>query len=109
MADLRPHEIDAAFAPARSSAVHTVELDGEAVLLDTVANRLHLLNHTATVLWARYDGRTTIAELADEIGREVDAPAGMVLADLLDGTRRLGDEGLVEGVAAEPADAADLG
>ncbi len=41
-----PDQIDEHVAPARGSEVFTVELDGEAVLLDEAADRLHLLNHT---------------------------------------------------------------
>ena len=52
--------VDEAFVPARSPAVHTVEIDGEAVLLDQAAERLHHLNATAALVWACLDGRSTL-------------------------------------------------
>ena len=47
MADLLPERIDEAFVPVRSATVYTVEIDGEAVLLDESENRIHHLNHSA--------------------------------------------------------------
>ncbi|MFI5054482.1 MAG: PqqD family protein [Acidimicrobiia bacterium] len=87
--------LESSDAPARSASVYTVELDGEAVLLDEAADRLHLLNHTATLLWTLFDGHATIAELAVELSTELDAPYDTVVADILAITRRLGDEGLL--------------
>ena len=60
-----PDAIDESFAPARSPDAYAVVLDGEAVVLDERLDRLHLLNHTATLLWQLFDGAVTLAELAD--------------------------------------------
>ena len=46
MPDVVSTEIDVSFAPKQARCVHTVEIDGEAVLLDESVNRLHLLNST---------------------------------------------------------------
>ena len=54
MSDVRSSDIDDGFAPTRAPSAYTVELDGEAVLYDEVADRLHLLNHTATLLWTLF-------------------------------------------------------
>jgi hypothetical protein len=101
MADLplRP-TIDDTFAPARASHTYTVELDGEAVVLDEVEQRLHLLNHSASLLWAVFDGHATLAELAAEIATELSLPADTVLDDARRAVLELADEGLLDGIAA---------
>ena len=73
--------------------MYTVEIDGEAVLLDERENRLHHLNHTATLLWACFDGRATVRDLAVEISDELDTPYETVLDDTLAIVRHLGAEG----------------
>ena len=93
--------IDSNFAPRRGEDVHTVVLDGEAVLLDERENRLHLLNHTATLLWQLYDGEASLAELASDVSAELGVDHDTVLADLLTITRHLGAEGLLVGVVAD--------
>jgi hypothetical protein len=100
------HEsLDEDYAPARGAAVYTVEIDGEAVLLDEDANRLHHLNHTATLLWRCFDGRVRITELAAEIAEELDLPPDQVVTDTLAVVRHLGAEGLLDGIdRAEPGE-----
>jgi hypothetical protein len=83
-------------APRRSSLVHAVVIDGEAVLLDERIDRLHHLNRTATLLWQLYDGATTLDELAHEISDVLGTDAAAVLADLLAITAHLDDEELLE-------------
>lgn len=90
--------------PRRAAPVHTVVLDGEAVLLDQQENRLHLLNHTATLAWQLFDGEATLHELARDISAELGVDREAVLADLVGVTRSLGAEGLLEGVAADRED-----
>jgi hypothetical protein len=99
---MTPAAVDAGFAPRRADAVYTAVLDGEAVLLDERADRLHLLNHTATLAWQLFDGEATLDDLAAEISAELEVAHGEVLADLLAITRHLGDEGLLDGVARKP-------
>jgi hypothetical protein len=88
------------FVPVRSSDTYVVELDGEAVVLDERANRLHLLNHTATLVWKCLDGAIDVGGLAQEIGEVLDVPIDDVLVDTLAIVRQLGAEGLLEGVEA---------
>jgi len=87
--------VDENFVPARGDAVYTVELDGEAVLLDEEANRLHLLNHTATLLWTLFDGHASLGELARELAAHLGGRDEIVLVDIVAITRRLADEGLL--------------
>ena len=102
MGDLAAVGIDRGFVPVRSAEVFTVELDGEAVLLDERENRLHLLNHTAALLWACFDGRASIEHLAVELSEELGHDLDRVLADTIDVVRGLGAQGLLDGVAADP-------
>jgi len=90
--------ITESFVASRSSAAFMVELDGEAVVLDEVANRLHLLNHTATLVWNCLDGDVDVRGLAGEIAEVLDLPREQVLAETLAVVRQLGDERLLEGV-----------
>jgi hypothetical protein len=108
MADRDPCSLDAEFAPAHAAAVYAVEIDGEAVLLDQVVNRLHLLNRSATLLWICFDGRTTVRELVAEISDELGLPYDTVLADTLRVVQELGAQGLLHGVRADTPAPADL-
>jgi hypothetical protein len=101
VADRDVPSIDVDFAPSRAPEVYTVEIDGEAVLLDESANRIHHLNHTAALLWACFDGHAVIGELAAEICDELDLPYETVLADTLRVVGDLGSEGLLAGIPAD--------
>jgi hypothetical protein len=109
MTDRDPRSLDQEFVPARAVAVHTVEIDGEAVLLDQDRNRLHHLNHTATLLWTCFDGHAPVRELAAEISDELTLPYDTVLADTIDVVRQLGAQGLLDGVRGDGTDSAELG
>ena len=75
--------VDEGYVPARSPAVHTVDIDGEAVLLDQAAERLHHLNATAALVWACLDGRSTVGQIASDLGAELGVPVDTVLADTM--------------------------
>ena len=68
--------------------------------MDCVRRRpdLHLLNHTATLIWNCLDGAVDIGGLAREIGEVLGLPVETVLVDTLAVIRELGDEGLLDGV-----------
>ena len=94
MADRTPGSLDAEFAPTRAASVYTVELDGEAVLLDEHENRLHHLNHTASLLCGRAStANARVQELAREISDELGLPYELVLADAVRVVRELGERG----------------
>jgi hypothetical protein len=99
MSEVRsPDTLGEEFVPVRSPDAYVVELDGEAVVLDERANRLHLLNHTATLIWNCLDGVVDVRGLALEIGDETGLPVDQVLTDTLAVVRDLGAEGLLDGV-----------
>jgi hypothetical protein len=95
MTEPRAQQVDEHAVPARADAVYTVELDGEAVLLDESEERLHLLNHTATMVWLCLDGHATVADVASDLSDELGAPYDTVLADTLTVVRTFASEGLL--------------
>src|SRR5262249_55412047 len=98
---VRPHDIDERFVARRAGTAHTVEVDGEAVLLND--GRLHLLNATGTLVWACFDGEGTIAEIASDVSAGVGAPDEPVSDDPRAAPRDPGPGGLLAEVApAEP-------
>ena len=97
-----PAGVDAAFVPVPAAAVHTVEIDGEAVLLDQGAERLHHLNATAALVWVCLDGVASLAQIAADLSAELDVPFETVLADTVVVIGQLGEEGLLAGVGPDP-------
>ena len=80
--------------------MYTVEIDGEAVLLDEANQRLHHLNHTGALLWSLIDGQATLAVLAAELADELGGSEAHITGDLVTITRELGAEGLLDGRGA---------
>ena len=60
--------------PSARPTVYAVTVDGEAVLLDEVSDRLHHLNAPAALVWACLDGQATVGELARELSDELGEP-----------------------------------
>jgi hypothetical protein len=87
--------------PRRAAAAYTVELDGEAVVLDEERNRLHHLNPMATLVWACFDGIGTIDEIAVDVAGAFTSDPDDVAVDILTLARELGAEGLLDGVDDE--------
>jgi hypothetical protein len=94
--EIKPQAIDETFVAERGTAVHAVEVDGEAVLLNE--GRLHLLNATGALVWACFDGTGTIAEIAADISDVLGVSYETVLEDTLAVARHLGEEGLLASV-----------
>lgn len=99
---MRASDIGSSFVPRRIAASYTVELDGEAVVLDEARNRLHHLNATAALVWRCFDGVGTIEEIAHDLAAAFDLPAETVRDDVLALTRELAACGLLAGV--EPSE-----
>ena len=95
---MKASEIDHGFVPAQAAAAYTVELDGEAVVLDEALNRLHHLNPMATLVWACFDGTGTIDEIARDLADAFVSSPDAVRDDVLALARQLGEEGLLEGI-----------
>jgi hypothetical protein len=62
-----PSPLPLAACPRRRLDVTARLLDGETVVLDRQAGLIHQLNHTASYIWARCDGQSTIAAIAHQL------------------------------------------
>jgi hypothetical protein len=87
------------FVAVRGESVHTVEVDGEAVLLDEARNRLHVLNATGALVWACLDGVSRVGEIVTDLSEGLGVPYDVALDDTLAVVRTLGAEGLLANVA----------
>lgn len=92
-------DLDEHSVPRAKPTVFSVELDGEAVLLDDETGTVHSLNPIATLVWSCLDGSGSVGELIDDLA---DAFAGTdratVSDDVLSLVRTLGELGLLDGV-----------
>jgi hypothetical protein len=87
---------------AREAELLVHDLTDETLVYDLTRHQAHSLNRTATLVWRRCDGRTTVAEMAALLERELGTPADedVVWAVL----RRLGRAHLLEERITLPAD-----
>ncbi len=104
MSEQRATELDETFVPRQVASAYTVEIDGDAVVLDEDLSRLHLLNASATIVWACCDGTGTLGEIAHDLAEVAGIPIVDMLTDVLALARTLGAEGLLDGVAPGPDD-----
>jgi hypothetical protein len=104
MTDVHASDIGPEFVPVHAEGAYTVEIDGEAIVLDETQNRLHLLNATATLVWSCCDGSGTIAAIAHDLADAVGLETARVTDELLALARTLGAEGLLAGVAPDPGE-----
>jgi hypothetical protein len=86
------------FVPVPRDDVQTFPVDGEAVLLDEASGRLHLLNPTGALVWACFDGSSSIGEIVSDISDELVVPRDVVLADTVAISRDVADQGLLANV-----------
>jgi hypothetical protein len=64
-----PSLLPLAACPKRRPDVIVRLLDGETVVLDRQAGVIHQLNHTASYIWARCDGQSSIADIAHQLAQ----------------------------------------
>jgi PqqD family protein of HPr-rel-A system len=91
------------WAPRSSGEVAAVELDGETVLYHERLGSAHVLNPTASVVWARLDGVTTLATLASVLSEAYGVDGARMRDDVIGIVDELGRQGLLDGVEADPA------
>ena len=56
--------------PQRKADLVAREVEGEALILDRSAGKVHQLNVTAAYIWGRCDGRSSILEVASGLASE---------------------------------------
>src|SRR5439155_18371566 len=95
---IAPDQIDESFVPRPRSTVATAELDGEAVIYSEETQSMHLLNPTATVVWACFDGSGPLGELITDLADAFGVDEDLIRGDVLDLARVVGGKGLLEGV-----------
>jgi hypothetical protein len=59
---------------ARRVGLVVQELSGEVLVYDRERNKAHCLNSTAARVWGYCDGKTSVAQIARAIEREINAP-----------------------------------
>ncbi len=62
--------------------LHTRVVEGETVILDRQQNLIHQLNGTATYVWERCDGNTSLPRIAIELAEAFDVPQEIATRDL---------------------------
>lgn len=90
------------------SGVLVRELDGEVLILDTVADRIHRLNASAALVWRLHEDGATERAIVDALVDRYDVAPDVALRDVRDtivSLRQLD----VFGRPELPADGADLG
>lgn len=58
-------------AKARRDGLVTRELENETLIYDLTRNKAHCLNETAALIWKNCDGRTTVPEMSEFLGKEL--------------------------------------
>ena len=88
--------IDGAFIPVTRRTLSTVEVDGQAVLLDETTGVLCVLDSIATLAWACFDGSSPVGDVAADLAAEFGVDVEEVQAELISVVRRLGSHGMLE-------------
>jgi hypothetical protein len=80
--------------PRRSVA--WVEIEGETVVLQTTTGAVHHLDMSGSLIWACFDGTSSVDELVVRLSSAFDAPPDRVRHDVTDFLRRLHQRELIE-------------
>jgi hypothetical protein len=88
--------------PQRRAEVSVRIVDGEVVVLDRRSNLIHQLNPTASYIWDRCDGRSTVAEIASQLAAAFDVDAKTAIQDVATTIMQLHSRGLLESLRNGP-------
>ncbi|MGH2555499.1 MAG: PqqD family peptide modification chaperone [Actinomycetota bacterium] len=99
--EMTADDVVGSYVPRIRPEVDGVEVDGEAVLVIEEVWSLHWLNPISTVVFNEFDGVSSIDEVAARLSRAFKADPEVVRNDVLDMTRQLARDGLLEGIEAE--------
>lgn len=101
--DIDASDIGGGYVASARPDVAWVELDGEVVVYDPAASTSYVLNSSAGLIWRFLDGTDTVEALAVDLAETFGADIEAVRADVVSTVQRFGRQGLLIGVAAEPA------
>jgi len=68
--------------PKRRADITTRDVNGETLILDRKHEEVHQLNNTASYVWQRCDGKTSVAEIALSMAHDFCAEPGDVEQDV---------------------------
>jgi hypothetical protein len=68
--------------PKRCLDVKSRLVDGEMVVLDQQAGVIHQLNPTASFIWERCDGQSTLTDIAQQLAHEFELDSHVALRDV---------------------------
>ena len=86
--------VEATHVLHRSPTAAAVEAEHESVVLDERTDQVHLLNSSATAVWACLDGEGTLKDIARDLAAAFHAPIEQVLADVVAIGQRFVDDGI---------------
>jgi hypothetical protein len=75
----------------RRSDVRVEDVAGETLVLDDQAGQIHQLNCTASFVWGRCDGKTSVDEIVALMAAQFDVDEKVARNDVVDVIRRLGE------------------
>ena len=90
--------------PKRRVDVNVRMVDGEVVVLDRQSDLIHQLNHTASYIWDRCDGQSTVAEIANQLAAAFHVDVHTAVQDVATTIRQLHSLGLLESLRNLPED-----
>ena len=82
--------------PKRRIDVTTRDVNGETLILDRMREEVHQLNKSASYVWQRCDGKTSVAEIAQSMVHEFNVRPEDVERDLAGLIARFSDLKLLE-------------
>jgi Coenzyme PQQ synthesis protein D (PqqD) len=89
--------------PKRRTDVNVRMVDGEVLVLDRHSDLIHQLNPTASYIWDRCDGQSSVADIAHQLAAVFDVDATMAVQDVMTTIVKLHSLGLLESVSNIPA------
>jgi hypothetical protein len=91
----------------RATALLVREVGGEILVLDTEADQIHQLNHTASMIWRLLESGAEVPEIADALVNEYDLHRDQADADVLATVNRFSELNLLDYVKSGSAAAAE--
>jgi hypothetical protein len=82
--------------PSRLGSVSCYDLEDEVLLYSSAGERAVSLNSSAKAIWELCDGRHTIIEIGQELGKEIGCSGDELLDDILNAISKFREHGLLE-------------